>query len=154
MRSFWDRPLGSKVILILGLVYLGLSTVWQRPCALDGGKALCGYKTEWHGIGVWAGLLAVAVVLWELFPILLPRLSMRGWPTAIVSACLGTALAVATIAKMIADNGFLTGYAWAGFGVSLAIMLTAILRVRFRWMTRKHEALEAKLAASSAPPPG
>ncbi len=136
MRRFWNRPLGSKLILLFALGYLGLSTVWQRPCAIDRASALCGYKTEWHGIGFWAGLLAVAVLLWELLPIFFPRLSMRGWPTAVIAAGLGIALAVATIAKMIADNAFLTGYAWVGFALSLAIMLTAILRVRFRWLKR------------------
>jgi hypothetical protein len=153
VRAFWDRPLGSKLILVLAIVYLALSILWQRPCQLHGqGTPVCGYRTEWHGIGRLGGLLAVAIIVWELLPILWPRLSMRGWTTAVVTAALGVALTVATIATMIDDNVALTGYAWLGFGVSIAIALVAILRVRFRWMTRRHDELEAKLAAASQPP--
>jgi len=153
VRAFWDRPLGSKLILLLAIAYLALSFLWQRPCQLSGhSSTVCGYRTEWHGLGRLAGLLALVIVVWELLPILAPRLSMRGWSTAIVTAILGVALAVATIATMIDDNVALTGYAWLGFAISIAIMLIAILRVRFRWLTRKHDELEAKLAASQQSP--
>ena len=61
---------------------------------------------------------------------------MRGWPTAVVSAVLGVAIVVCVIVKMIEDNEFQTGWAWVCFALALAIMLTAFVRVRFRWETR------------------
>src|SRR4249919_2394074 len=90
--------------------------------------------------------------LWELLPVVAPRLSMRGWSAALVTAGLGVALAVATLAKLIDDNEFQTHWAWIGFGLSLAIMLTAILRVRFRWRTREHDELEAERSATADAP--
>lgn len=154
VRAFWDRPLGSKLILLLALVYLALSFLWQRPCQLHGtGTPVCGYRTEWHGIGRVAALLALAIVVWELLPIVVPRLSMRGWSTAIVTAILAVALAIATIATMIDDNVALTGYAWLGFATSIAIMLVAILRVRFRWLTRRPDDAEARLSPAEKQTP-
>jgi Na+/melibiose symporter-like transporter len=76
------------------------------------------------------------LIVWELLPIMLPRLSMRGWPTAVISALLAIAVALFTLLKTINDNEFQTGWAWVGLGIALAIALTALLRVRFRWRTR------------------
>ena len=54
---------------------------------------------------------------------LCPRLSMRGWPTAIVTAMLGVGLASATLVKLIEDNEFQTGWAWVGLAIALTVML-------------------------------
>ena len=61
---------------------------------------------------------------------------MRGWPTAVVTACLSVALAVCTLVKLIHDNEFQTIWAWVGLALALGVMLTALIRVRFRWETR------------------
>jgi Na+/melibiose symporter-like transporter len=76
------------------------------------------------------------LILWELLPIIMPRVSMRGWPTAIVSGLLGIAIALFTLLKLIEDNEFQTGWAWVGLGIALSIAITALLRVRFRWRSR------------------
>jgi hypothetical protein len=156
MRALRGRPLGSKVILVLAVAFLlEMFTPWQRVCQITGSNSdprICGWVTGYSGFGNWAALFAVAILVWELLPVVVPRFSMRGWSTALVTAGLGIVLAVTTLAKLIDDNEFQTHWAWIGFALSLAIMLTGILRVRFRWMTRKHEELEAKLAASSDPP--
>ena len=86
--------------------------------------------------GVYAAIFAVAILVWELLPVLIRWLSMRGWTTAIVTVLLSVGLAVCTLVKMIIDNEFQTGWAWIGFAIALAIMLTAMIRVRFRWETR------------------
>jgi hypothetical protein len=73
-----------------------------------------------------------------------------GWPTAIVTGVLSTALAVCVLVKLIKDNEFQTIWAWIGFGISLALMVTAWLRVRFRWgLRRAREEPEPRFA----PPP-
>ncbi len=58
---------------------------------------------------------------------------MRGWPAAIVTAILSVALAVSTLLKLIKDNEFQQIWAWIGFAITLAIMATALIRVRYRW---------------------
>ena len=156
MRAFWNRPLGSRVVLLLAVAFmLEMFAPWQRVCQITGSNndpRICGWVTGYSGFGNWAALFAVAIVVWELVPIVVPRFSMRGWSTALVTACLGVALAVTTLAKLIDDNEFQTHWAWIGFGLSLAIMLTAILRVRFRWRTREHEELEAERSATADAP--
>ncbi len=143
MRRFWSRPLGSKLILLLSLALLVMFLVaaWQRPCQVRNDPddpLLCGRTYAWEGdnFGLYAMGLALAIFLWELLPVVIPRLSMRGWMTAVVTAILSVALAVCTLIKLIKDNEFQTIWAWVGFALALAIMLTALIRVRFRWETR------------------
>ena len=141
MRRFWQRPLGSKLIVVLSLALLVVMLVapWQRPCQVRPSlEALCGRVYAWEGsdFGVYALLLVVAVLVWELLPVLTPKLSMRGWPTAVVTAVLSAALVVCMLVKMIDDNEFQTAWAWVCLALALAVMLTAMIRVRFRWETR------------------
>ena len=141
MRKFWDRPLGSKVILLLSAAFLvELALPWQRICAVTSGDEprICGWRTGYEGsnYGGYAAIFAGAILVWELIPVVIPRLSMRGWPAAIVTAILSTALAVCVLLKLITDNEFQQIWAWVGFGIALAIMLTAWLRVRYRWGLR------------------
>jgi hypothetical protein len=142
VRRFWDRPLGSKLVLVgSGAFLLEMLAPWQRICAVTSSDEarICGWRTGYEGsdFGVYAALLAAAIVVWELLPILIPRLSMRGWPTAVVTAILSVALAVSTLVKVIEDNEFQTIWAWIGLAIALGIMLTALIRLRFRWETRR-----------------
>jgi len=144
-RKYWDRPLGSKLILLGSIALLiEMLTPWQRVCQTTSKGSICGWVTAYEGsnFGLYAALLAVAIVVWELLPILFPGLSMRGWPTALITAILAVALVVCVLVKMIVDNEFQQIWAWIGLAIALAIMLTALIRVRFRWETR------------AAPPPG
>lgn len=154
MRRFWQRPLGSKLILLLSLSLLVIMLVapWQRTCQVRPSlEPLCGRVYAWEGsdFGVYALILVIAVLVWELLPVLTPRLSMRGWPTAVVTAVLGVAIVICVIVKMIEDNEFQTGWAWIGLALSLAIMLVALIRVRHRWGTRH----ERPVPESRPPPP-
>jgi hypothetical protein len=149
MSRYWDRPLGSKLILVLSATLLvEMLAPWQRVCQVTGSDddpRICGWVTGYSGWGSWAAILAAAIFAWEILPIVWPRLSMRGWPAAIVTACLSVALAVVVLAKLIQDNEFQTAWAWIGLGLALAIMLTALVRVRYRWTTRRRERLAAEV---------
>ena len=138
MRNFWERPLGSKLILLLSLAFLvEMLAPWQRVCAVtsEAGDRVCGWRTAYEGseFGTYAAILAAAILVWELLPVVAPRLSMRGWPAAVITAILGVALAIATLVKMIEDNEFQTIWAWIGLALALAVMLVALIRVRYRW---------------------
>lgn len=156
-RKYWGRPLGSKLILVLTLaLLLEMLAPWTRVCVATGevGGRKCGWTTAYEGsdFALYAAALALAILVWELLPVLFPGLSMRGWPTAVVTAILGVALAVCVLVKVIVDNEFQTGWAWIGLALALAIMLTALIRVRFRWETR-HERPAATAGEPSAPSP-
>ena len=139
MRRFWNRPLGSKVILLLSIaLLLEMFAPWQRVCAITSGgddPRVCGWKTAYTGsdYGRYAAGIAVLLIVWELLPILIPRLGMRSWLPALVTLALSATLVGFTIAKMIEDNEFQTVWAWIGLGITLLILLTALMRVRFRW---------------------
>lgn len=161
MRNFWHRPLGSKLIILGSAAFLVLTVFpWQRPCQVTVDDKICGVVYSWNGFGVWAGVLAAAVLVWELLPVVWPRLSMRGWPTAIVTAILAVAFALAALVKVIQDNEFQTGWAWAGLAVALATMLVALLRVRYRWGIRGDDRVRPgdvradEAAARTDAPPG
>lgn len=163
MRRYWDRPLGSKLILLLSIaLLLEMLAPWQRICQITsgGGEPICGWRTAYEGtdFGAYAAILAAAIIVWELLPILFPRLSMRGWPAAVITAILGVALAVCVLVKLIIDNEFQQIWAWIGLALALGIMLTALIRVRFRWETRDKRPAElapaAPTDASGAPGSG
>jgi hypothetical protein len=158
VRKFWDRPLGSKVILLLSAAFLvELALPWQRICAVTSGDEprICGWRTGYEGsnYGVYAAILAAVILVWELLPVVLPKLSMRGWPAAIVTAILSVALAVSTLLKLIKDNEFQQIWAWVGFGIALAIMATALIRVRFRWGLRHEPKPRRAVPPPQAQPP-
>ena len=147
MRSFWHRPLGSKLIILLSAAFLvEMLAPWTRVCVATGnvGQRKCGWTTGYEGsdFALYAALFALAILVWELLPVLVPRLSMRGWPTAIVTAILGVGLAVCTLVKLIEDNEFQTGWAWVGLAIALAVMLIALIRVRHRWGMRGRDTEE------------
>ena len=156
MRKFWDRPLGSKVILLLSATLLAeMAAPWQRICAVTSGDEarICGWRTGYEGsnFGAYAAILAAVIIVWELLPVVIPRLSMRGWPTAIVTGILSTAMAVCVLVKLIKDNEFQTIWAWIGLIISIAIMVTAWIRVRFRWGLRGAD--REREPSTGAPPP-
>ena len=156
-RRYWDRPLGSKLILLGAIVLLlEMLAPWTRVCVATGevGSRKCGWTTAYEGsdFSLYAAVLALAIIVWELLPILFPRLSMRGWSTAVITALLGVALAVCVLVKVIVDNEFQTGWAWIGLAIALTIMLTALIRVRFRWGTRHERPDEPERVPPARPP--
>ena len=156
MRRYWNRPLGSKLILLGAIAFLvSMLGPWTRVCVATATVAArkCGWTTGYEGsdFGIYAALFAVAILVFELLPVLWPRLSMRGWPTAVITAILGVGLALCTLVKLIEDNEFQTRWAWVGFAIALFVMLVALLRVRHRWGIRGRDA-EAPPAGSPAGP--
>ncbi len=156
MRKFWNRPLGSKLILVLcATLLLEMAAPWQRICAITSSDEprICGWRTGYEGTnyGLYGAILAAAILVWELLPVLFPRLSMRGWPTAVVTAILSVALTVCVLIKLIKDNEFQTIWAWIGLFIALMIMTTALLRVRHRWGLRHRP--EEHEARPATPPP-
>jgi hypothetical protein len=158
VRSFWNRPLGSKLIILGSLAFLlSMLGPWTRVCVAtsDVGSRKCGWTTGFEGsdFGIYAALFALAILVFELLPVVWPRLSMRGWPTATITAILGVGLALCTLVKLIEDTEFQTRWAWVGFALALFVMLVALLRVRHRWgMRGRGEPLPR--ASAEQPPPG
>jgi len=148
MRRFWERPAESKAIFLLSVLTFVASLVvpFQRTCVVTGTGTICGYRFSWQGnnSGLLIGAFALSLVVWELLPMLIPRLSMRGWQAATVTVVLAVGLSVATLAKMIADNEFQLAWVWVLLGIVLAILAIAILSLRHRWKHRRDEGSPAR----------
>jgi hypothetical protein len=140
MRRFLDRPAASKAIFVLSVLALVAFLVvpFQRTCNVTGADTICGYRFSWQGnnSGLLIGAFALSLVIWELLPMLAPRLTMRGWQTAAVTVALAVGLLLATLAKMITDNEFQLAWVWGLLGIALAILAIAILSLRHRWKHR------------------
>ena len=72
MRRFWNRPLGSKLILLLSVAFLiEMVGPWQRICAVTSRSEprICGWRTGFEGTswGVYAAIRAVAILVWNRF---------------------------------------------------------------------------------------
>ncbi len=126
MRRYWNRPLGSKLILLGAIAFLvSMLGPWTRVCVATATVAArkCGWTTGYEGsdFGIYAALFAVAILVFELLPVLWPRLSMRGWPTAVITAILGVGLALCTLVKRrarAARRGYPVGTTYGGDQVS------------------------------------
>lgn len=151
MRRFWSRPAESKAIFLLSVLALVAFLVvpFQRTCNVTGTDTICGYRFSWQGnnSGWLIGAFALALVIWELLPMLVPRLSMLGWLAATVTVVLSVGLLLATLVKMITDNEFQLAWVWGLLGIALAILAIAILSLRHRWNHRRDA------ATGPTPPP-
>ena len=140
MRRFWDRPAASKAIFLLSVLALVAFLVvpFQRTCNVTGTDTICGYRFSWQGnnSGWLIGAFALSLVIWELLPMLVPRLSMRGWQAATVTVVLAVGLLLATLVKMITDNEFQLAWVWGLLGIAAAILAIAIISLRHRWNHR------------------
>ena len=71
---------------------------WTRVCVAtppSSPEVRLAHGYEGSDFGMYMALFAVAIIVIELLPVIWPRLSMRGWPTAMITAVLGVALALA-----------------------------------------------------------
>ena len=58
----------SSHLLLWGgtLLFIFLFFDWQQVCVSFGGNSACGGQSGWHGWGVLVGILAIALVAWEI----------------------------------------------------------------------------------------
>ena len=117
---------GAKLIIAGTIVFLIVSIFnWQE---VDIGIASAG-RSMWHGWGVLAGLLAIALLVWEAIRLANVNVALPVTP-AMTSAALAVLLAIFTVIKFLADNEFRTFWAWLGLILALAIVVGAWLNMR------------------------
>ncbi|HSD02280.1 MAG TPA: hypothetical protein VLB81_07930 [Gaiellales bacterium] len=118
---------GAKLIIGGTVAFLIVSIFnWQEVDI--SGIASVG-RSMWHGWGVLAGLLAIALLVWEVIRLANINVAMPVTP-AMTSAALAVLLAIFTVIKFLADNEFRTFWAWLGLILALAIVVGAWLNMQ------------------------
>ena len=113
---------GAKVVLGASIVFLIVSFFnWQEVDLGAFGEAGI---SMWHGVGWIAGLLAIAIIVWQA--IRLSNLNLEiGVGPAMVTAFLAVLLLLFTVIKFFADSEFRTWAAWVGLILAIVIVAGA-----------------------------
>ena len=129
--NFAELSTGTKVLLISGLLLLIDSFLaWQEVSAdLGAGSVTLGSVNMWHGIGVLAGLLVIALLVWEGLQV---AGVTNGWElpvsAAVISAGLAAATAVFVVIKFLVANEFRHWPAWIGLILAIVIAVGGWLK--------------------------
>ena len=135
---------GSKILLVAGLLLLiDLFLPWQSA----GGGSFAGIDIPgvsfngFRGLGILAGILAIALLVWEGLLVAGVNINMGTASPALISAILGGATALFTIITFLT---MLSGAAFGAFvGLVLALALAYGAYVRFN---------ESKVGGTTPPP--
>jgi hypothetical protein len=127
----------GALLTLAGLVLYFVDSLlpWQQACVQVGDFSACGSLNEWHGIGVLAALLGVALLVWEAIPLFRERPALGGVHPRFVSIVLAAALVLFTFVTTLTHDDFRTFWAWAG--LILAVVVAAGV-----WMQAKEEGVE------------
>lgn len=121
--------LSREVQIVLGgtVLYLLFSFFdWQQVSAFG----ITAGRSEWNGIGIVAGLAAVAVLGWEATRIVRPEVALKTVKPAALSALLVAALFVFTVITFLSHNEARHWPSWLGLILSVVIGLAAGARAR------------------------
>ena len=118
---------GAKLVIGGTVAFLIVSIFnWQE--VEFAGIASAG-RSMWHGWGVLAGLLAIALLVWEAIRLANIDLTMPVTP-AMTSLFLAILLGLFTVIKFLADNEFRTFWAWLGLILAILIVVGAFLNMQ------------------------
>lgn len=116
-----------QVILVGGLLYLVFSFLdWQQ---VSGFGITVGIN-EWHGIGVVAGLVAIALLVWEAVRLLGVKVPLGTLSEGLVSVGIALLLALFTVITFFTHDTARHWPAWIGLVVALVIAAAALVRAR------------------------
>lgn len=118
---------GAKLLLGATIAFLIVSIFnWQE--VEFAGIAAAGVSM-WHGWGVLAGLLAVAILAWEGLRLANMKVEI-GLSPAMVTSGLAILLGLFTLLKFLVDNEFRTFWAWLGLILAIAIVVSAVMNMQ------------------------
>ena len=135
---------GTGVISVLLIAFLGDSFVhWTSLKATDPTDSFYGEsytRSLWSGVGILAGLIAIAMLGIEIVYVAGGRRAIEERKALLISAMLGAALAVMTLVTVLnlSSPAILgvpifygnprTAFAWAGLVLAAAIAAVALIR--------------------------
>jgi hypothetical protein len=118
---------GAKVVLGAAIAFLIISFFnWQEVDLGAFGKA---GVSMWHGFGVVAGLLAIAIIAWQAIRLANINLEIGVGP-AMVTAFLAILLLLFTVIKFFDDSEFRTWAAWVGLILAVVVCVGAWMNMQ------------------------
>jgi len=137
---------GAKLVIGATVAFLIVSLFsWQSVDTVIGSVSW----NMWHGWGVLAGLLAIAIIVWEGLRLANLKIEI-GLTPAMVTAALAILLVLATILKFLVDNEARTFWAWLGLLLAIAVAVGAWLNMKMLGESIADMGSSMKEAASSA----
>jgi hypothetical protein len=118
---------GAKLVLGGAIAFLIVSIFNWQEVEISGFTAVG--VSMWHGVGVIAGLLALALIVWEGLRLANIEVTLPVGP-AMTSAFLAILLVFFTIVKFLVDGEFRTIWAWLGLALAIAITVGAIMNMQ------------------------
>lgn len=117
---------GAKLVLGATIVFLIVSIFnWQAVDTVVGSYGV----SMWHGWGVLAGLIAIAIIVWEGLRLANMKIEI-GLTPAMVTTALSILLLVFTVLKFLVNNEFRTFWAWLGLILAICIVAGAFANMR------------------------
>lgn len=121
----------AQMVLGGGVVLLILSFLdWQQVSFNGLGVSVAAGVNEWHGIGLLAALLVIALLAWEATRMFGIKLPVGQLSNGLVSAGLGLLVAVFTVITFLTHNEARHWPAWIGLIVALGVAAAAIMRAK------------------------
>jgi multidrug transporter EmrE-like cation transporter len=118
-----------QVVLAGTLLFVVFSFFdWQQACSTDG--TICVGLSAWHGIGVIAGILAIALLAWEVSRLAGVRVQVGKLAPALITAGLALGLTLLTIISVLVWNEARHWPQWIGLILALAIAGAAATEAR------------------------
>ncbi len=127
MELLKKLPREVQVLLGSGVLYLIFSFFdWQQ---VSFGPLTAGV-TEWHGVGVVAGLLVIALLLWEVARLFQIKIQLGSVTPGLVSVGLALLLLLFTVITFLTHNEARHWPSWLGLLLSIVIAVAALARAR------------------------
>jgi hypothetical protein len=118
---------GAKIVLGAAIAFLIVSFFnWQEVDLGAFGEA---GVSMWDGIGWIAGLLAIALIVWQAIRLANINLEIGVGP-AMITTFLAALLLLFTVIKFFADSEFRTWAAWVGLILAIVIAIGAWLNMQ------------------------
>jgi hypothetical protein len=126
MNTFKQLSRDLQVVLGGTVLYLIMSFLdWQQVSV---GPLTAGV-TEWHGIGILAGLLALALLAWEVTRLFSIKIELPLTPGQ-VSVGLALLLLLFTVITFLSHSSFRHWPEYLGLLLSIAVAVAAVRRAR------------------------
>ncbi len=119
--------LGGGVVLLI-LSFLDWQQLSLSSFGFGGGPTVG--ANEWHGIGILAGLLVIAMLVWEVLRLTVPDVTVGTMSPGAVSVGLALLAALFTLIAFLNKSEFRHWPAWAALLVALVVAAAAVMRAR------------------------